>query len=125
VVGDPGRLRQILVNLVGNALKFTERGDVVVSVRKLSQAADQITVQYSVRDTGIGIAPEKQQSIFEAFGQADTSVTRQFGGTGLGLTIAAELVALMGGRIWLESELGQGSTFTVFLPLNTQALLYL
>jgi two-component system sensor histidine kinase/response regulator len=111
VLGDPGRLGQILINLVGNALKFAEQGEVVVSVQKLSQAEGGITVQFSVTDTGIGIAPEKKQFIFEAFAQADSSITRRFGGTGLGLTIASELVALMNGRIWLESEIGKGSTF--------------
>ena len=111
VLGDPGRLRQVVVNLVGNALKFTERGEVVVQVEKLSETADDFTLHFSVTDTGIGIPGEKQQAIFEAFVQADASSTRRFGGTGLGLTIASQLVGMMGGRIWVESEVGRGSTF--------------
>ena len=111
LVGDAGRLRQILVNLVGNAIKFTPRGEVVVQVHTASQTADDICVHFSVRDTGIGIAPEKQPAIFEAFTQADTSITRQYGGTGLGLAITRQLVGLMGGRLWVESAMGCGSTF--------------
>jgi PAS domain S-box-containing protein len=106
-IGDPGRLRQVLMNLVGNALKFTERGEIMVQVKMLP---DEM-LQFSVSDTGMGVAAEKQKSIFEAFVQSDSSSTRQHGGTGLGLTIASQLVALMGGRIWLESEPGRGSTF--------------
>jgi PAS domain S-box-containing protein len=106
-MGDPGRLRQVLMNLVGNALKFTKHGEIDVRVRKLPD--DRL--EFSVRDTGIGVSPEKQKSIFDAFVQADTSSTRQYGGTGLGLTIAGQLVELMQGRIWLESEIGKGSTF--------------
>ena len=111
VLGDPGRLRQVLVNLVGNAIKFTKRGEVVVRVAKLSATANDVQLHFSVRDTGIGIPPENQKVIFEAFTQADNSSTRRFGGTGLGLTISSQLVELMGGRIWVESELGRGSTF--------------
>jgi two-component system, sensor histidine kinase and response regulator len=111
VRGDPGRLRQILVNLVGNAIKFTERGEVLVEIEKSLETADEVTLHFSVRDTGIGVPPEKQQAIFEAFVQADTSSTREFGGTGLGLAIASQLVGMMGGKIWLESEVGKGSTF--------------
>ena len=111
VLGDPGRLRQILVNLVGNAIKFTEQGEVVVHVEKLSGTADEGTLHFSVSDSGIGIPPEKQKSIFAAFTQADTSSTRRFGGTGLGLAIASQLVAMMRGRIWVESAVGRGSTF--------------
>jgi PAS domain S-box-containing protein len=113
LMGDPGRLRQVIVNLVGNALKFTERGEVVVSVQKSKDvpAGTSIDLQFSVRDTGIGIPLEKREAIFKAFTQADSSTTRRFGGTGLGLTISTRLVDLMGGRIWLESEVGQGSTF--------------
>jgi signal transduction histidine kinase/ligand-binding sensor domain-containing protein/DNA-binding response OmpR family regulator len=111
VTGDPGRLRQILVNLTGNAIKFTSAGEVVVRVHAESVASEQVLLHFAVSDTGIGIAPEKQKSIFEAFTQADNSTTRRYGGTGLGLTICVRLVEHMGGRIWVESRPGQGSTF--------------
>jgi len=116
LMGDVGRLRQVLVNLVGNAIKFTERGEVEVKVSALDErpgtGEDGVTLSFSVRDTGIGIPRDKQDKIFEAFEQADTSTTRRFGGTGLGLTIASRIVALMGGTIGVESESGRGSTFT-------------
>jgi two-component system, sensor histidine kinase and response regulator len=112
VKGDPGRLRQILLNLLGNAIKFTEKGEVVLHVSATEPAPDDAVVLHvAVTDTGIGIPRERQQSVFEAFTQADGSVTRKHGGTGLGLTISARLVQLMGGRIWLESEPGRGSSF--------------
>ena len=109
--GDPGRLRQILINLLGNAIKFTERGEVALKVELESEGEKEITLHFAVRDTGIGIPKEKQQKIFEAFTQADNSSTRRFGGTGLGLTISSQLVQMMGGRVWLESEPGKGSIF--------------
>jgi CheY-like chemotaxis protein len=111
VVGDRVRLRQIVVNLLGNAIKFTDRGEVVLDVRRESQSDDQVMLRFAVSDTGIGIAPDKLAVIFDAFEQADTTTTRRFGGSGLGLAISSRLVDLMGGRIWAESELGKGSTF--------------
>jgi PAS domain S-box-containing protein len=145
LVGDPGRLGQIVINLVGNAIKFTGRGEVVLSVRPTDQNAsvppagtehgevlpgetvdrpephDFINLSFAVRDTGPGIPRDKQSRLFQPFTQADTSTTRQFGGTGLGLTIAKRLVELMGGRIWFKSEPGQGSTFCFTASLGLQA----
>jgi two-component system, sensor histidine kinase and response regulator len=118
VIGDPGRLRQILVNLVSNAIKFTERGEVVLRVVRDGRGDPTDQVHFTVTDTGIGIPREKQASIFESFTQADTSTTRRFGGTGLGLTIASQLTQLMGGRIWVESEPGVGTTFHVSVPFE-------
>ena len=111
LVGDPGRLRQVLVNLLGNAIKFTERGEIVLHVEPAAQERDAIWLHFAVSDTGIGIPPEIQGRIFESFTQADNSTTRKYGGTGLGLTIAARLVDLMDGKIWVESDFGKGSTF--------------
>jgi len=111
LVGDPGRLRQIIVNLVGNAIKFTEKGEVIVYVQVDSRTEDDIQLHLTIADTGIGIPAEKQMAIFEAFTQADGSMSRTYGGTGLGLTISARLVGFMHGRIWVESELGKGSRF--------------
>ena len=111
VVGDVGRLRQVIVNLLGNAIKFTEQGEVVLSVGVDSQEDLSTLLHFKVRDTGIGIAPEKQKEIFEAFTQADSSTTRKYGGTGLGLAISSRLVRMMEGKIWVESALGKGSTF--------------
>jgi PAS domain S-box-containing protein len=114
LVGDAARLRQVLLNLVGNAIKFTEEGEVVLRVEPEGEPAaeGEVGVRYAVSDTGIGIPPEKQEAIFRAFEQEDTSTTRKYGGTGLGLTIAARLVSLMGGTISVESRPGRGSTFT-------------
>ena len=112
LLGDGNRLRQVLLNLVGNAIKFTERGEVVVRFDCQPPTADGVQLRCEVADTGIGIAAEKQALIFEAFVQSDTSTTRQYGGTGLGLTICRRLVDLMGGAIWVQSELGRGSTFS-------------
>jgi PAS domain S-box-containing protein len=111
IIGDPLRLRQVLVNLVGNAVKFTQRGEISVRVDTLEQPPGSAVLHFRVKDTGIGIPKEKQAMIFDAFTQADSSTTRQYGGTGLGLAITTRLVGLMHGKIWLESEWGQGSTF--------------
>ena len=123
VVGDPDRLRQVLVNIVGNAIKFTERGEVVINVGTERSGEQAVLIHFTVTDTGIGVPAEKQRMIFEAFAQADGSTTRKYGGTGLGLTIAAQLVELMGGAIWVESLEGQGSTFhlTVRFGLRQQS----
>jgi signal transduction histidine kinase len=120
VVADPLRLRQVLINLIHNAIKFTTSGQIhVTATREVSN--DIADLHISVCDTGCGVAPEKQRTIFEAFTQADGSTTRQYGGTGLGLTISRQLVRLMDGRIWVESTLAEGSIFHVVLPLPTQA----
>jgi two-component system, sensor histidine kinase and response regulator len=111
VLGDSGRLRQIILNLVSNAIKFTESGEVVLKAEMESQAQEELSIRFNVSDTGIGIPLEMRQSIFSPFAQADTSTTRRYGGTGLGLTISARLVSMMGGRIWLESEVARGTRF--------------
>ena len=120
VSGDPGRLRQVLLNLVGNALKFTEEGEVGVQVVADAIEEKASILHFIVFDSGVGIAPEKLEMIFDSFTQADVSTTRQFGGTGLGLTISRRLVQLMGGRVWVESELGAGSRFHFTVRLNTE-----
>jgi len=125
LVGDPLRIRQVLVNLVSNAIKFTDRGEIVVRVERTRvREDDRASVRFSVTDTGIGISREKQASIFRAFTQGDGSTTRQYGGTGLGLTICQQLVELMGGRIWVESEPHHGSAFhfVVTLPISARSV---
>jgi two-component system sensor histidine kinase/response regulator len=116
MIGDPDRLRQVLINLAGNAVKFTETGHVLVEVA-LDDSAGKPRVRFSVTDTGIGISPEKVTTIFEAFTQADSSTTRKYGGTGLGLTISRRLVEMMGGRLVVASEVGAGSTFSFDVPV--------
>jgi two-component system, sensor histidine kinase and response regulator len=111
LIGDPGRIRQVLVNLVGNAIKFTSHGEIFIDVAEESHDDSAPRLHFTVKDTGIGIPEEKQNRIFEAFSQADGSMARRYGGTGLGLTICARLVKMMGGKIWVESEPGEGSTF--------------
>ena len=120
VVGDPVRIRQVILNLVGNAIKFTDSGEVEVRVHTVEKTDESVTLRCCVRDTGIGIPADKHRMIFEAFAQADSSTTRQYGGTGLGLTISARLVDMMGGRIEVESEIGQGSTFSFTMRLGLQ-----
>ncbi len=123
LVGDPTRLRQVLTNLLGNAIKFTERGAVTLEVRVVSAQAEKVQMRFAVHDTGIGIAPDHQAEVFEAFTQADGSITRRFGGTGLGLAISARLVSLMGGQLALTSQPGAGScfSFALTLPLEPSA----
>jgi PAS domain S-box-containing protein len=126
LLGDPGRMRQILVNLIGNALKFTAKGEILVKIEEelaTDQAADPetTTLHFSIKDTGLGIPADKQKKIFEAFSQADSSTTRKYGGTGLGLTICSRLVELMAGRIWVESEPGLGSIFHFNIRLGVQS----
>ena len=116
--GDAGRLRQIIVNLVGNSIKFTQSGEIEVDIKVAAETDENVELHFRVRDTGIGVSDVKKASIFEAFTQADMSTTRNYGGTGLGLTISKSLVEMMGGTIWLESQLGQGSTFHFKLPLD-------
>lgn len=121
IIGDPGRIRQVITNLVGNAVKFTERGEVVLRVAVESESADNVFLRCSVIDTGIGICQDKQALIFEPFTQADNSTTRNYGGTGLGLTICQRIVAAMNGRIWVESEPGRGSAFHFTAEVRRQA----
>jgi signal transduction histidine kinase/ligand-binding sensor domain-containing protein/CheY-like chemotaxis protein len=120
LLGDPGRIRQILVNLIGNAIKFTDFGEIFVGIREESQTSNSTSLHFSVKDTGVGIPVEKQKTIFEAFSQADGSMARKYGGTGLGLTICTRLANLMGGNCWVESQTGQGSTFHFTVKLAAQ-----
>jgi signal transduction histidine kinase/CheY-like chemotaxis protein len=121
IVGDPTRLRQIILNLVGNAIKFTEQGEVVVRVEQEARESESISLHFTISDTGIGIPAEKQKLIFEPFTQADASTTRRYGGSGLGLSISARLINMMRGRIWLESEVGKGTTFHFTAPFGAAA----
>ena len=127
LLGDPGRLRQIVINLIGNAIKFTDQGEVALLIEPApeephaGEAGEEMALHFAVRDTGIGIPKERQQTIFEAFSQVDASVTRKYGGTGLGLAISTQLVGLMGGSMWLESEEGQGSVFHFSVRLGCPA----
>ena len=119
IIGDETRLRQVLFNLIGNAIKFTEKGEVYFSVKSVFQNNRDYSLEFSVKDTGIGIPSEKMNQLFKSFRQLDTSTTRKYGGTGLGLVICERLVKLMGGKIWVESEEGKGATF--FFTINTTA----
>ena len=123
VIGDPLRLGQVMNNLVGNAVKFTDHGEIVIRIEQLALQNGLSTLRFSVRDTGIGMSPEQVSRLFQAFTQADSSITRRFGGTGLGLTISKKLVERMGGEISVTSELGSGSTFsfTITIPVSTLA----
>jgi signal transduction histidine kinase len=118
VVGDAARLQQILTNLIGNSTKFTARGEIVVVVEEESRSSGAVRLAFAVRDTGVGIPPERMSSIFEAFEQADASITRKYGGTGLGLTICSRLVQAMNGQMWVKSTPGEGSTFHFTVQLG-------
>lgn len=120
LIGDVGRLRQVIVNLVGNSIKFTDQGEVVVTIEPEKLDGAEVVLHVSVSDTGVGIPPEKAKAIFEPFEQADGSTTRRFGGTGLGLSISTKLVEMMGGRVWVESKVGVGSTFHFTARLHVQ-----
>lgn len=120
LIGDPVRLRQILINLLGNALKFTEKGKIEFIVSVLEESNERVVIRFSIKDTGIGIAKDKLDSIFDAFTQADETTTRRFGGTGLGLAISNHLIELMGGQLTVQSSLGKGSTFLFELALSKQ-----
>ena len=111
LLGDPLRLGQVLINLANNAVKFTDEGEIVVTIALVERSDGRSTLEFAVRDTGIGMTPEQQARLFQSFSQADASTTRKYGGTGLGLAICKQLVEMMGGEIWVESAEGEGSTF--------------
>src|SRR5450432_2518497 len=119
--GDPTRLRQVLLDLLGNAIKFTQSGEVSLRVEPDAESSIPTALRFTISDTGIGISDEKLSQVFERFTQADSSTTRRFGGSGLGLTISKRLVELMGGRIWVESEVGNGSLFAFAVPFEIAA----
>jgi signal transduction histidine kinase len=121
LVGDPTRLRQVLLNLIGNAIKFTESGEVSLRVEPDADSSVPTALRFTISDTGIGIPSEKLDRVFERFTQADSSTTRRFGGSGLGLTISKRLVELMGGRIWAESTVDKGSVFSFAVPFEIWA----
>ena len=125
VRGDPGRIRQVLLNLTGNAVKFTERGEVAIRVERLEETATQVALRFTVKDTGIGMTPEQMGRLFQNYTQADTGISHRFGGTGLGLAISKNLVGLMGGKIEVSSQAGEGSTFWFTLSLEKQAVITL
>ena len=118
--GDPGRLRQILINLIGNAIKFTKKGEIAINVNLINESENDATLQFSVRDTGIGIPPDKIHTLFDSFSQVDASTTRKFGGTGLGLAIAQQLTEKMGGKISVQSDNGNGATFQFIIKFKLQ-----
>jgi len=120
-IGDPNRLRQVLLNLIGNAIKFTREGSVTVRANVDEKDESGLTLHFEVVDTGVGIPVEKQKMIFDAFSQCDQSISRRFGGTGLGLTISTRLVGMMGGRMWVDSQPGEGSVFHFTIRLERKA----
>jgi|HubBroStandDraft_2_1064218.scaffolds.fasta_scaffold00687_2 signal transduction histidine kinase/CheY-like chemotaxis protein len=120
LLGDPGRLRQVILNLIGNAIKFTEHGEILMSVTQEAESSGTVSLHFAIKDTGVGIPADKLQEIFEPFSQADGSTARKYGGTGLGLSICTKLVEMMNGRIWVESEEGKGATFHFTVSLGIQ-----
>ncbi len=120
LVGDSLRLGQVLINLINNAIKFTDKGEVVLWASMLEQTEEKTKLQFSISDTGIGMTPEQLKKLFSSFSQADTSTSRKYGGTGLGLTISKRFVEMMNGKIWVKSESGKGSAFIFTVELELQ-----